>query len=293
MPINAQVSSRQKCLIAVILVFALCITWLRPLDAMAERSVESGLKQALVAFGVARTLNAVISTLQEASVSLQIGAGVSVKPGAALDPLDDVVEQFSDFLFAATASFAVQRLMIEIFSAWPVCVLLSTLLLAWAALRMKDRAIPLWLRKATLALLILRLAVPVFALGSAAIQWAVLDRQVQKYTQELSIFGNAKELEIKSEESSTFEKMKNLFRQTGDVAQQIEQMKDQSGNIVEKIIRFSAVFIVQILVLPLLYIWFLLWFYAALTSRPVIPAQSLIPESVPRNLIGTPPSPNA
>ena len=292
MPINAQVSSRQKCLIAVILVFALCITWLRPLDAMAEHSVESGLKQALVAFGVARTLNAVISTLQEASVSLQIGAGVSVKPGAALDPLDDVVEQFSDFLFAATASFAVQRLMIEIFSAWPVCVLLSTLLLAWAALRMKDRAIPLWLRKATLALLILRLAVPVFALGSAAIQWVVLDRQVQKYTQELSIFGNAGELESKGGESSTFEKMKNLFRQTGDVAQQIEKMKDQSGSIVEKIIRFSAVFIVQILVLPLLYICFLLWLYAALTSRPAIPAQALIPESVPRKLTGSPSSSN-
>lgn len=292
MPINEQVNARQKLLVAVVLVIALLTTWLRPLDAIAERSVESGLKQALVAFGVARTLNAVISTLQEASVSLQIGAGVSVKPGAALDPLDDVVEQFSNFLFAATASFAVQRLMIEIFSAWPVCVLLSALLLAWAALRMKDRAIPLWLRKATLALLILRLAVPVFALGSATIQWAVLDRQVQKYTQELSIFGNAGELEIKGGESSTFEKMKNLFRQTGDVAQQIEKIKDQSGSIVEKIIRFSAVFIVQILVLPLLYIWFLLWLYAALTSRPVILVQPLIPESVPRKLAGSPSSSN-
>ena len=99
MPINEQVNARQKLLVAVVLVIALLTTWLRPLDAIAERSVESGLKQALVAFGVARTLNAVISTLQEASVSLQIGAGVSVKPGAALDPLDDVVEQFSNFLF--------------------------------------------------------------------------------------------------------------------------------------------------------------------------------------------------
>lgn len=94
---------QHRALIALLLAAALAVTWLRPLDALAERHVEAGLKRALIAFASARTLNAVLSALQEASVSFQVGAGISVKPGAVLEPLDDVVEQLSNLMFVATA----------------------------------------------------------------------------------------------------------------------------------------------------------------------------------------------
>ena len=46
---------QHRALIALLLAAALAVTWLRPLDALAERHVEAGLKRALIAFASART----------------------------------------------------------------------------------------------------------------------------------------------------------------------------------------------------------------------------------------------
>jgi hypothetical protein len=46
----------------------------------------------------------------------------------------------------------------------------------------------------------------------------------------------------------------------GDIARQVEAL------IVENLVRLGAVFIVQTIVLPLLYVGFLFWLYRALTT---------------------------
>src|SRR5687767_13720585 len=56
--------------------------------------------------------------------------------------------------------------MIELYSAWPVSVLLTELFLAWSVSYLKNRVPPGWLPKLALGLLCLRLAVPTAALGS-------------------------------------------------------------------------------------------------------------------------------
>lgn len=61
---------QHRALIALLLAAALAVTWLRPLDALAERHVEAGLKRALIAFASARTLNAVLSALQTIALPL-------------------------------------------------------------------------------------------------------------------------------------------------------------------------------------------------------------------------------
>ncbi|MBL8345491.1 MAG: hypothetical protein JNN03_08615 [Rubrivivax sp.] len=265
-------TSHHRALIGLLLAAALVLTWLRPLDALAERQVEAGLKRALIAFASARTLNAALSALQEATVSFQVGAGLSVKPGAILEPLDDVVEQFSNLMFVATASFAVQRLMIEMLSSWPVCALASLLLAAWAWLALRARGVPGWLPRLALGVLMLRLAVPVLAVASEAVHWAVLERPYQQHAGQLAALdGTEPKLPLAPTSESLLDRMKGLLAQGGDIAKQVEALRTRAQDIVENLVRLGAVFIVQTIVLPLLYFGFLFWLYRALaaaTRRP-------------------------
>ncbi|MCL4695952.1 MAG: hypothetical protein KJ023_02670 [Burkholderiaceae bacterium] len=279
--------ARQTALIALLLAAALALTWLKPLDTLGERQVEAGLKRALVAFAAARTLNAVLSALQEASVSLQVGAGIAIKPGAVLEPLDDVVEQFSNLMFVATASFAVQRLLIELLSAWPVCVALSLLLVAWAALAWRRRGLPAWLPRLAVALLMLRLATPVLALAGEAVHAAVLARPYLQHAERLHAIDAAAARPAASGASgassapgatgtpgtlpaeSLLDRLKALATRAGDIPRQVEALRERAQDIVESLVRLGAVFVVQTVVLPLLYVAFLLWLHRALFApRP-------------------------
>ena len=131
---------RRKALLVPIFALLVALTWAKPIDDAAEKYVETGFQRALVTFAAARTLNAVISVVQGMSFSVSVGAGASIQPGAALDPLDDLVEQFSALMLAATLSFATQRLLISIFSAWPYCAFATAVLtlLVWFGAQVLD-----------------------------------------------------------------------------------------------------------------------------------------------------------
>ena len=58
--------------------------------------IENALKNALVTFAVARTLNGVISAAQGTEVALEPGGvGVVLSVGEVLDPINDLIERFS------------------------------------------------------------------------------------------------------------------------------------------------------------------------------------------------------
>src|SRR5690349_10953801 len=114
-------NASKKWLLMPVVALVLAATWLRPIDSIAERHVDAGLQSALITFAAARGLNGVLSLAQ----GIQVGAGASFHPGAILEPLDDLVEQFSGIMLAASLSFAVQRILLEGFSSWPVSAALT------------------------------------------------------------------------------------------------------------------------------------------------------------------------
>ena len=69
----------------------LAVVWLKPLDALAERHVESGLQRAAITFAAARGLNALLSLAQSAAVSGGVFVEASANPGALLEPIDDLL----------------------------------------------------------------------------------------------------------------------------------------------------------------------------------------------------------
>lgn len=100
--------------IALVAVFIVILSWIGVLDTASENYVNSSIVQATAAFAGARALNAVISVAQSTEVSLVV---VSMAVGEVLDPLNDLVEQYSALMKYAIASLLVQKLLLAITSS--------------------------------------------------------------------------------------------------------------------------------------------------------------------------------
>lgn len=92
------------------------LSWFGFLDTLSKNYIDSAIVQSTVAFGLARGLNAVISMLQSTEVSFSLGVGMSVGIGEMLDPINDLVEQYSSLMKMALGSLIIQKLLIEIVS---------------------------------------------------------------------------------------------------------------------------------------------------------------------------------
>lgn len=252
---------QRKALAALVLALLLALVWLRPLDPIATEYTETGLKRAFATFAVARALNAGISVLKSGEVNFQVGAGASLQVGAVLDPLDDLVEQFSAIMLAATLSFATQRLLIEVSGALLVSITLSVLFLAWGALRLSNRPLPGWLPRLAIGLLCLRFAVPVAALGSEATYQVLLKGKYEASQAQLSS-AEVPEVSVRAEEGFG-DALKRLWTQGTN---KFEALKASTENWVDHIVRLAAVFIVQTVVLPLLFFWLMLRLYRVATD---------------------------
>ena len=264
----------------------LALAWLAPLDRLAQDYVESGLKRALITFAAARTANAIISAAQETTVAIQpLGVGVTLSPAQVLDPINDLVEQFSALMLAACISFAIQRVLISIGGYEWVTVFLTAALLGWAWVAWQGRRAPTWLVRTLLVLLLVRFAVPISAMGSEA---AFRLTMASDYAQaESAIDVTSSEISRMAPETpkgaGAIERLKDWWdRQKQDIQLYFGQLKDKAENMVRHIIVLMALFTVQTLLLPLFFLWLvqrllraaLSWSSAeAISASPVVAAR--------------------
>lgn len=107
-------TDRQRKYYIGLMLLCIALSWL-PFDSTAGAQLTSMLKTTLAVYAVARGLNAVISVGQGTEVAIEpMGIGVTLAPGEALDPLNDLVEQVSSILLLASASIGVQKILLEI-----------------------------------------------------------------------------------------------------------------------------------------------------------------------------------
>jgi len=98
------------------IIFLVLLSWLGSLDTRSNDYVDGAILQSTAAFAVARATNAIISTLQSTTVSMQLVGGVSVTVGEVLDPINDLVEQYATLMKLSIASLVVQKVLLEVVS---------------------------------------------------------------------------------------------------------------------------------------------------------------------------------
>lgn len=241
-----------------------------PLDRAGNGYTEQALKQALATFAVARGLNALISVAQGTEVALQpAGVGVNFAPGEVLDPINDLVEQFSWVMLAAATSLGIQQLLLEIFAAPAATALLALPLTALLFLLWRPLGPPALrhaLLRVTLILLILRFAVPLAALANELFYDAFLEPRYAAST--LAV--EAAEREIRElqqsepphgaagEDEGLLERVKKAYLNTLDeidLERRLKRYREAAANLSEQIVQLIVTFVVQTLLLPLLFLW--------------------------------------
>jgi len=254
----------ERFLLLLGLAIVLATAWLNPLEVAATEQIDAGLKRALVSFGTARALNAIISVAQGTDIAIEpAGVGVKFAPGQILRPINDMVAQFAELMLAASVAFGVMKVLISIGSYWVVSLLLSAFALAWISFRWRGRESPPWLARVLFVLLLVRFAVPLVTVGSDALFQRFLNDDYA--ASQNAIDGNTGQLATLSApvgESSSGtgigERIKGWWSQNVDsVGTRLEKLKQAANQVAEHIVKLIVVFVMQTLVMPLLLFWVL------------------------------------
>ncbi|MCB1636050.1 MAG: hypothetical protein KDI51_15790 [Xanthomonadales bacterium] len=159
------VNASRLLVVAVATLIVLC-AWIPQIQALADEQVDAGLERALISFASARALNGLISVLQGTELSMQpLGVGLTLTVGQALDPVNDLVEQFSTLMLYASVAFGIQKALMAIGGNWVMSLIVSMTAVLWAGLYLRQQAPP-WLSRALLAMLLIRFAIPAVTLGT-------------------------------------------------------------------------------------------------------------------------------
>jgi len=254
-----------RTLLLALVVALVVLAWFQPLDQLAVAHSEAGLKRSLAAFAAARGLNAVISVIQGTEVTGGAFVNVTLALGQVLDPVNDLIEQFSKLMLVVSVVFGVQLLLMQMGATWVVSLLLTVLLLGWAWLKLGPGPghSPPWLGRLLLALLIVRFVVPVMAITSElshrafmADKYAASQQAIESSTAALGELGSGQ---------GTATPWWDLREKLGG---KIEELKQDAERVVSHVIDLIVVFVVQTIVLPLLVLLGAWWGWRSL-SAPV------------------------
>ncbi|MBU0993363.1 MAG: hypothetical protein KJ737_12790 [Proteobacteria bacterium] len=261
-----------KLIITLILVFAMMISVTGFVDHYSEDYTGKLFKRALIAFGIARGLNGVISVAQGTELSLQpMGVGLNFAPGEILDPINDLIEQFSAIMLMSCTAIGIQNLILKI-CAWPVVtglVLLlvtSYLLTLWLSYPFCQK-LKKSMSRIMFICLFLRFSVPVMAILNEWTYDKFLSPEYKKAsmaldetTESLQKISKDTEESISTQERDVTltDQVKHFYENTVSTInfkEKINQYKAAAANATENTIHLIVIFLVQTLFFPLLFLY--------------------------------------
>ncbi|MDZ4099217.1 MAG: hypothetical protein U1E13_11060 [Methylophilaceae bacterium] len=249
----------KKIAVLMLLLLLAVAAWIPKLDAPAMEQVDAGMKRALVTFAAARALNAAISLAQGTEVHLSLGAGVTLSIGEVLDPVNDLVEKFSNFMLLASVAFGIQKALLLMGQYEYVKLMLTGVLLAWGVVYFYKGNLPRWLNNLFILMLMVRFAVPIITVGSDAIFQKFLQNN---YQQSQAVLGSSTEMvrQLSPEVATSRENdgMLDKFKKSMaglDPRPYIERLKAVVDNATEHVIQIIVIFFLQTVLLPLLLLW--------------------------------------
>ena len=266
------------CLLLALLAAALygaSLVKLPILDEETDRYFSESIRSASLAYATVRGVNAVVSVAKESRLELSpTGVGVSLAAGQILDPIDDMAERLSSLLVTAIVSVGIQKIGYEIGKAVSLQLVALLLVLALPLLWRSGPASTLalqWLLKGCLLLLLLRFMLPLSAMLSDTVYESTLRPNIEAANARLSIISSGYD-ELSSIEQSEDAGLLSLGGAAADKARAIrqafsrlvEQAENIIGSLVDLATAYAAMFVIQVLLLPLAMLW-LLW--ATLKSR--------------------------
>ena len=260
-----------KIVITVFLVLVLALSVTVGLDESAMKIQDEAFSRAMVAFGLAKGLNAVISLIQGTELSITpVGVGLNLSVGEVLDPFNDMVERFSWVMLFASVSLGVQKLLLilssKIFLQAAIGVsAFITLLLMWIR-KIQSHTFFVVSFKIFLLLLVLRFGTILFVYSSEMFYNSVLKQEfissnkvIEQTKNKLENLEEQNKAVVQSKnDSSVLSRISskyNAVTNSLNISKQLDSLSQSIEDASRKIINLITIFIVNSVLMPLLFIW--------------------------------------
>ncbi|AXX91381.1 hypothetical protein CPU12_03145 [Malaciobacter molluscorum LMG 25693] len=271
--INYFLKNWNKILLVIFTLVALSLAFSLSIDETAKKLIDESFKQAVVVFGSAKALNAVVSLAQGTQLDLPF---VIVSIGEVLDPINDLVEQFSLVMLASLTSLGIQKILLNFVTTDIYNYILTFFIIIfnfWLFKRFKkDEKIRYIFFKITVVLLFLRFAIPFISYVNdisynyfvkSQYNIEILNKDIEKIKNEVSKV-NQSTIKEKND-SSFFQKVKEKF-DSSYYENKINEYKNAVNSSSEYIVDLIIVFIFQTIFLPILFLLSLYWFIKSIFS---------------------------
>lgn len=274
---------RRKTLWTVLVLTAVAAALSGYVDDVSGSYAESAFKRALVTFAVARTLNGVISAAQGTEIALEPGGvGVNLSVGEVLDPINDLIEQFSTVMLVATSSLGLQNILLKMTSWWGVTaalVIFAVLALAsiWSPRLAASKYVAV-ISRVFLVVLFIRFAVPLLILGTNMISETFLASEQAAATEALNATRNDIE-QIDTEMQAAPDADQSLMDRLGsmiadsmayvDPNDRVTRLKESVSNASEHIVNLIVIFVLQTIILPLVFLWLFVETMKSIAARSI------------------------
>lgn len=221
----------------------------------------------LVTFGIARTINGVISVAQGTEVSVEpVGVGVSFAPGEILDPVNDMIERFSWVMLSASASLGLQQLLSELSEWFPVTVIYVLSAVVFLAVlffygRMSAGA-RLFVIRLFVLLTIARFLIPAVSVTAESIHQGFLkprfDDAIVRLESAGDRIGTLNEQGIAGAKQGDPDEpwWKKKLLPDIDIDKHLNRYKEVAADITTTSVELIVIFLFQTLLLPLAVVWF-------------------------------------
>lgn len=258
-----------KISLALLFIIAITFNLTQTLDISSKQHVDKAFNRALIAFGIAKTLNGVISVAQGTEVAIQpAGIGINLTPGQILDPVNDLIERFSWIMLASTTSLGIQKVFLTM-SSWPAFgyTLVFFLLLGLILLFTKTKKyihLRVFILRIALTLIVLRFAVPLAGLSNEVVYNIFLEKEyisstekLESTAQHIGQLSENEQINLPVKKKSVWESAKAFYNSTSemlDVNKKIEKYKQAATETTHNIVNLIVVFLFQTVIIPLAFI---------------------------------------
>lgn len=250
----------------------LLLAWRAPIDEAARIQVRDDLARAATVFAVARALGSGLSVVQSANVDAKLfGTGVGFSPGQALRPVQEFVDRFAALMLAASVAFGIQLLLLEIGAHWFVSALLSVGMLAAVVALWRTGSRPIRILQALVVLLLMvRFAVPMSVAANGVVYRAVM---APEYNAAIASLETSPALPgpVAGADQGLTARAKAWLQRISDVPDAIEVLLKSASDWADRMIRLTALFVVQTIVLPLGFFW-IFWRGCRFAMDALVPA---------------------
>ena len=264
---------RKKIIWTLVAVVAASIAWSGVADTASDGYADEAFKRALVTFAVARTLNGVISVAQGTEVAVEPGGvGVNFTVGQILDPINDLVEQFSSVMLVAASSLGLQKILLGMTGWWGTTALLALAAVflvtaTWwpggARVTTESLAVRIFL-----VAIFLRFALPVLIVGTHIVFSAFLESEhdaatavLEATSSQIEEFNDVESAAATGVDDLSFaerlgEMIDSSMRQL-DVSGRIDRLQESASSASEQIVNLIVIFVLQTIILPVAFLWLL------------------------------------